>query len=333
MATFLSNRSVWALLSSLSGSEHKVRAAISYVGKDGAKLLKLGVGDELVVDLSLGAVRQGVTNPFVIREMIRNGVRVFTRSSLHTKFLISGRTLIVGSANASRNSRDVLDEAALVTTDPAAVRRALSFFRSITSEPVRGEYLKECLKSYRPPTFKASRESTAAASRRRAPDDSVKLWFVGGLRYIEFSEKEKPLVERAERNVRKNLALNASHVETTRYFGRPKLLRKMRRGQWIVQCVRDDSGRREVTAPAQILDIQTIRPEGERVRSLLLHEAPDGGQSFTLGAFRRRICTRLPFLNKEKPQTRPIPQQDDADAVLRLWTTTGRIRKSRSRQR
>src|SRR5947209_16181750 len=84
-------------------------AAVAYFGRNGAKLLPLKNGDSIVVDMSLGAVRQGVTDPRAVRTLRRRGVAVFSRPSLHAKFVIAGRTLIASSANASRNSNEILD--------------------------------------------------------------------------------------------------------------------------------------------------------------------------------------------------------------------------------
>ena len=148
---FAYNDDLWREIKARVAKGKRVRAAFAYLGKGGAKLLALKKGDSLVVDMSLGAVRQGVTDPREIRRLMGRGVRVFSRGSLHAKFAVVDKTLIAGSANVSRNSNEILDEAGVITTDPAALRRAKDFFDQLCTEPVGKQYLKTCIAEYRPP--------------------------------------------------------------------------------------------------------------------------------------------------------------------------------------
>lgn len=56
-----------------------------------------------------------------IEKLFKRGVIVYSRPCLHAKMLIAGQTLVVGSANISKHSRDTLDEAAILTKDPVAL--------------------------------------------------------------------------------------------------------------------------------------------------------------------------------------------------------------------
>ncbi|MEI7837864.1 MAG: hypothetical protein WCK05_15795 [Planctomycetota bacterium] len=94
---FLSNETLWAALRATAGQAKTVQAAIAFVGMGGAKLLPLKRGDTLLVDMSLGTVKRGGTDPKAVRTPMRRGVQVFTRAGLHTKCLLAGNTLIAGS--------------------------------------------------------------------------------------------------------------------------------------------------------------------------------------------------------------------------------------------
>lgn len=142
---FAYNSDLWQEIKARVAKAARVRAAVAYLGNGGAKLLPLKKGDSLVVDMSLGAVRQGVTDPREIRRLMGRKVRVFSRGSLHAKFVVADKMLIAGSANISRNSNEVLDEAGVITTDPAALRRAKHFFDQLCTEPVGRQYLKKCI--------------------------------------------------------------------------------------------------------------------------------------------------------------------------------------------
>src|SRR5207248_10301066 len=100
---------------------------IAYIGQGGAKLLPLRSGDRLVVDMSLATVKAGSTDPREIEKLMRRGVQAFTRRNLHAKLIVADRSVIAGSANVSKRSKAVLDEAAIWTNEPAVVRRARIF--------------------------------------------------------------------------------------------------------------------------------------------------------------------------------------------------------------
>ncbi|MCX6853793.1 MAG: phospholipase D-like domain-containing protein, partial [Verrucomicrobia bacterium] len=167
MTRFLSNDSLWAELNTRVKASKKVKAAVAFVGNGGADLLPLKKGDTLVVNLGLQTVKQGATSPKEIQRLIKRGVQVFTRSNLHAKFFICDDALLVGSANISNNSQKVLDEAASLTTDKAAVRRAEDFFSKLCTEPVRPDYLELCLKAYRPPVFNPVGKTDKSVRQKR----------------------------------------------------------------------------------------------------------------------------------------------------------------------
>ena len=142
---FITNNELWSEIHDYVAKVQHVSVAVAYFGEDGANLPPLKRGDNIVVDMSLGAIRQGVTNPRAVRTLMARGVRVFSRGSLHAKFIVAGRTLIASSANASHNSRSLLDEAGIITTDPTAVQRAVSFFEKLCTEPGGKKYLVSVL--------------------------------------------------------------------------------------------------------------------------------------------------------------------------------------------
>src|SRR5437879_12119510 len=114
---FIANRELWDTIRERIRVTKGVRAAVAYFGRNGAKLLPLKNGDSIVVDMSLGAVRQGVTDPRAVRTLRRRGVAVFSRPSLHAKFVLADRTFIARPANAPRNSTNTLDEPGIIPSN------------------------------------------------------------------------------------------------------------------------------------------------------------------------------------------------------------------------
>lgn len=322
---FISNHELWRELQSRVAKGKRVRAAVAYFGRRGANLWKLKRGDTIVVDMSIGAVRQGVTNPREIRTLIARGVKVFSRGSLHAKFLVIDKTLIASSANASQNSKDILDEAGIITTDPAAVRRANDFFEKLCTEPVGNEYLKKCIAEYRPPKFKPAVERGEPRSKGSRRVVEAKLWFVGGLEALKLTDDARRSIERVERRHEKRLkSPGQTEVTWIRYRRKPTFLRHIRVGDWVVDCMKDGRGR-YVGPPKQMLGLdEWISPRGTRYTMLIL-ETPRDGENISLSQFRKKIASIQSELDCPNPRTKAIENNDRADNILRIWTTTGKI--------
>jgi hypothetical protein len=324
---FVANDSLWREILSHVRDSGPVLVAIAYFGSGGAELLPLKRGDRLVVDMSLQAVKQGATNPAEIRKLLQRGVKVFSRGALHAKFIVAGKTLIASSANVSSNSKNQLDEAGIITSEAMAVARARAFFEALCTEPIRPEYLKQCIKAYNPPKFKAmvARNGGAGARKRVV---QARVWFLGGLKNLNLPEHVKKSIARVERKAERKLRRpQKTSVTWVRFEKRPKFLDYVRDGDWVIECT-TDGGPRYVTAPAQVLyQDQWISPRG-KTHEMLMLECLNDGAEMPLSRFRKRIRRFEPKLDNENPRTRAIENDEHADLILRLWTPSGRLRRS-----
>lgn len=324
MTRFLANEALWQEIEARVREAKRVRVAVAYLGRGGATLLPLKRGDRLVVDLSINAVHQGVTNPTEIRTLVRRGVEVFSRGSLHAKFVLADRTLIASSANVSHHSKTVLDEAGLMTTDASAVRRAADFFEQLCTEPVGDEYLKRCIAEYRPPTFKAAGDARQPRGKVTRRVVEAKLWFVGALESLDLTDQARDSIARVERRHEKRLKQpERTTVSWIRYSRVPKFLAQLCLGDWVVDCMKDGPGR-YVGPPKQVLGLNEWVSSRDKRYTLLLLESPIDGESMTLTRFRKRISRIQPELDRPNPRTKAIVNQSVADDILRLWTPTGR---------
>ena len=325
---FIANEELWNEIYDYVAKGKNVCAAIAYFGRDGARLLPFKEGDRLVVDMSIAAVRQGLTDPRAVRTLMTRGVRVFSRGSLHAKFIVAGRTLIASSANASHNSKQILDEAGIITTDPAAVQRAVGFFNKLCTEPVGKKYLAKCVREYRPPQFKVAVEIHRSSKRSQRVIEA-KLWFVGGLVALELSDKDSASMKRLERRAEKRLQNPAStEVRWIRYARKPKFLRSIRIGDWIIDCMKEGRSR-NVGPPARVLGQEAWTSSLGKKYDVMLLESPTLGESMPLSEFRKKVRSIEPSLDKPSPRTRPIQNNDHADRILRRWTLHGKIAKPR----
>ena len=122
--SFLINEDIWDTIPKIIKASNHADVVVAYLGTDGSKLLPLKKGDRLVLDLSIATVKAGATNPHEVEKLMKRGVQVFTRRNLHAKIVVSDKEVLTGSANISKNSRDTLDEAAILTNDKITLQRA-----------------------------------------------------------------------------------------------------------------------------------------------------------------------------------------------------------------
>jgi hypothetical protein len=321
---FLDRDQYWQEIAARIPRAKRVLAAVAYFGSGGASFLPLRSGDQLVVDMSLGAAKQGVTDPKEIQKLLKRGVAVYTRRNLHAKLLAIDGCVIVSSANVSRNAREQLDEAAMFSTEATAVSAAKRYIRSMCSEPVREAHLKECLAVYRPPSFKAAK--TVQQPPRNA--QRAKLWFVGGLHYIK-SEKDQDVIDWLERAAEAEM-LNPEKCELhwIRFSSRPKWFSEIQRQDWVIDCVRAGKRRHEVGPPVQVIRKREYKSSNGKTYHMLMVESPVDGECMSLTEFQSRWRKIAP--RKVVPKrTQPISDTGLADSLLRLWTRRGKIAATR----
>lgn len=324
MTTFLSNDALWQMLSARVKKARRVHAAIAYFGQGGAKRLPLGAGDRLVVDLSPATVRAGATDPREVEKLMRKNVRVFTRRNLHAKLLVADAVLIAGSANISKHSEQVLDEAAILTDEPAAVRRAREFIDRLCNEPVRPEYLKKCKRIYRPSQFNPA---PIRGGKRQERVQHAKLWLVN-LGDYEVPEPEVKRYEKGKARAEKLVKDGAkSETDSFHWPYKPKMADELQTGDWLIEVLTKKNKRILVYPPGQLLLIDNyVRSEKPRKERWVFHlEVPRRGQSMPWSRFRLAANSHLGEHNLHSPRTKPIRQIEAADGLLGLWTPGGRV--------
>lgn len=320
--SFLRGREVWPKVTELVRKAKRTHAAIAYFGRNAAALLPLKPGDTLVVDMSRQAVRQGVTDPFELEPLLAKGVRVASRGHLHAKLIVADEWLVVGSMNVSRNSENVLDEAAMVTNSPSAVRQALATIRLWANEPVLDNQLEEAKKEYVAPKFKAAvlpraQRANSGRSVRRA-----RLWIIGGLEAGAVPESEAERAKKAERAALVGYQRRPrTTIEHIHHGERPGYFAAIRRGDWVIPIV---EGR--VQAPARVVRPTSYRRGKGKRRWLLVVEERDVPDT-SAAAFRRAV-ERATGWKLRRLQTRAISDDAHADAILGCWSpSSGKPRK------
>jgi hypothetical protein len=320
---------VWRTIGRLAKDAKSRLVATPYFGTGGASILPLGVGDVLVVDVSLGAVKSGVTNPSELLKLHGRGVRIHSHSRLHAKVFVFDDEAVVGSSNVSMRSRDALEEAAIRTSDKQAVAAARRFVEELVKAgdgEVSEEYLLECVKHYRPPrgymehvTDRGRPRKKAAGARGRKGDDAPALWLVSGIH-----DKEIPEAERAKAELATEQAKALVHKRTPvtyLHFGSDEpWVRDAVPGDSIAICWTDPSGRQVVFEPQRVVCVKRYRRAGGKHRYLVFYEERKGCREKPVKAFIRALKAADPgFSGNTRIRTRAIRDASVAQRVRKIW--------------
>jgi hypothetical protein len=148
-----------------ANSRGRSSVAVAYFGKGAAKLLPLGTGSLLVVDASDAAVQAGLTYPKDLLALLEKGVRVCSLPRLHAKVYVFDTVAIISSANASRNSAEILVESGVVTNERTVVSAAKRFVQQAAINDLGRSELKRLQKLYRPPLPLPVQEETTIEAK------------------------------------------------------------------------------------------------------------------------------------------------------------------------
>jgi hypothetical protein len=325
--SFLINEDIWNTIPKIIKASNHTDVVVAYLGTDGSKLLPLKKGDRLVVDMSINTVKSGATNPQEVKKFIQRGVQVFTRRNLHAKIVITDNEVLTGSANISKNSRDNLEEAAILTSDKISIQRARNFIDQICTEPVLPKYLKECIKSYKSPRVSGKQVGGKRILHRAK---HAKLRIVSLIDYANFHESELEDYEKSENKAEKLIKdKNQSTLESFRWTGKPKFADELEEGDWFIQCVKHEDKSILVYPPAQLILIDHyIHGKNIGKERYVFHlESPKNRQKMAWKTFREKLNAVL-STEKKNPPTIPVRDTSQADELLRLWTPKGRIARN-----
>jgi hypothetical protein len=124
--------SLWTEIERLATTSRNRFAAVAYFTDD--EIVQFGKDDLLVVDASDNAIRAGQTSHSVLLRAFDRGAKLYCCQGLHAKVIVFDDTVVIGSANLSRSSRNNLIEAGVVTDNPASVAAARFFIEKLAKQ-------------------------------------------------------------------------------------------------------------------------------------------------------------------------------------------------------
>lgn len=292
---------IWPYITKLAKSSEKVHVAVAYFGAGGRNLLPLPRGSVLVVDASDASVRAGRTCPRALLALQRRGVRVFSRKSLHAKVFIFDGTAVVGSTNASLSSAYDLEEAALVTREPAAVAACRRYVESLTDAPLGPRHLGLLAGKYRPPKFGRRRSPPhVVADKKRERVGQYPTTWIAPLVTGTWDERDYAENRQARGAARSQISdENKFRLEEFRWNGATS--RRFRIGHDVVQSVTEGKDIR-LYPPGKVVYLHRYSEKGHRrvivyievpkwrksiAREKVLRRLGRGGQTFCKGVLKR----------------------------------------------
>lgn len=212
-------------------------------------------GDLLVVDASPIAIKTGQTKASLLRRAFSAKAKVYSWPGLHSKVYVLGTDAFIGSANASKHSRQLM-ECMAHTRDPIEVGQAIGFVHALAKNAtvIDELYLQEIEAiqvDQSPPPNKQKSRQLAPATRR--------YWLVG---LIPLDDPDKELEAK-----RKALQRSLPDVDV-RWFShrgrRTKLYQDVTEGDGIIE-VWNEPGKAPVVHPPAVVVNSVIRGDHRRI--------------------------------------------------------------------
>lgn len=257
---------IWkSLTSSAKKSRKPAFVAVAYFGQGASKLLPLSANSRLVVDASDNAVKSGQTCPAELKLLQNKGVIIYSVPNLHAKVYVFDGVAFVASANVSGNSAKKLIEAMVRITEGPVISAAKMFVRSLCSNELSPGTIDRLQKIYRPPRFEGP--PVAGLRRKQSSQAVMPRLFVTQLvrgdapTGSEDAEEKGREIAKSRRKHRRSYVLQDFNWSGIAPF---------RRGDKVIQVVKEEDGTRLVDAPGDVVHTHNWRRGNRRVMFVYL---------------------------------------------------------------
>lgn len=313
MSTVFLSRDIWPQLTkAVRRSRKRCSVAVAYFAAGASRLLPLPKGSRIVVDASERAVASGQTCPTDVLSLVKRGVVVFSVPNLHAKVFVVGRVAYIGSTNVSNRSAAHLIEAAVRTTEPAAVRAAREFVNDHCLHELTPELLKQLAKLYRPPKVPGDkRRKKPAMDTSRRP--TLPRLLLAQLELVEWSDRDQQLHDIGLGVAKKRRKHPRSHeLDSFRCSGRCSFVR----GDVVIQVVDEGNGSVLMKVPGNVLHVRTRRNGNGRVSFVYLEQPVRRRRQV------KAVAQALGCAQKRLRLDGVIRDQSFAQALLNTWAVT-----------
>jgi hypothetical protein len=319
--TILVDDELWITLKRLAGIKRRGAAvvAVPYCS-DGTLALKKG--DTLIVDLSPGTLKSGLTNPAVLENYRKAGVDLYRSFALHAKVFVFPQEAMVGSANMSESSMTRLREAAVLVSDPVTVKEIRTAAWGFADATISAADIRDANKLYRHPRggprlpARPSKQDPAGPP----PTAADRLWLLGvghgGWAAPDFAE-----YERHRRQVARKAGKASGAKVGVILWPRVEAAR-LREDDLIIEVTYSKDNRpHHALCPERVVEISPVPHQGRgEVNSLIYVRTSAGSRTLPwvdLQGAARSVGGRLSDPKKFRQVKTPAVR----GAIVSLWRT------------
>jgi len=309
MERFLSDK-LWTTVAKLARGAVK-RAAVAYISSD--EFVKFGAGDTLVCDASPASIASGQTSAVVLARAIKRGAEVYSAPGLHAKVMLLDGRAVIGSANVSSSSTQLI-EAAWMTDEARAVTMAQSFIRqlAVPSARIAAAEIQQLL------SIPVVRRSVAVRRRRKfvfkSPD--LRTWVIGVRELVKDPPEQGPAGAHAK-ILSDRMAKPRSSIQWVRWTGKSQFRKEARADHRIVQIWRPANRKfpESVFLPMPLVDRREI---GEATYFFYQHFSNADETAISWREF-LRLARRAGITRKIAPASQFEINENQAEALRELW--------------
>ena len=221
-----------------------VLAAVAYVSD--VTDLPLSAGDTLVCDASDNQARAGATRRDALSQLVSSGVQVWSHPGLHAKVVVAGEMVIVGSANWSAHSNDII-EAAVEMRDSKLTSAAKGFVAGL----IGGGATKVDKK------FLAAMPDPE--KRPKAPSIGSRYWLIS-VHPLRQTRRNREAVK-AMAKIEKSLVsdgIKADEIEWVLFPETNRLAEKVSVDDQIMEIWRENEKRTRVYPPSPVIGVTHV---------------------------------------------------------------------------
>jgi hypothetical protein len=234
---------VWKEVNSRIPKRVKKFACIAYVTLDNLNLTK---GDTLICNASDYAIKNGQTDAKVLAKYFKKGVEIYSCQNLHSKLLLAGKNLVIGSANMSLSSANNLIETAVLTQSETLIAQAQAFCENLLEPEESNKLTKDdisCLLKIKV-VRRGIQPTTITKSKTRNIKFGQAIWIISVSPLSErIASNEQGFTDQVE------LELNNDNLNYIRFTGNSDFRNNAKEGDRIFIIWKNHNGTRSYLYP------------------------------------------------------------------------------------
>lgn len=297
----------------LAARKNKAFVAVPFIGKGAAQLLPIGADSVLVTRFSKTAVQARQVDPSEILKFLDRGVKVHAYENLHAKVYVFGRTCLIGSANASNSSRNLV-EACLQCTEPTVVKGAREMVEKLTGNPLTREYVRSLIPFYpgEPPVGPCTGTGPPETVRSGEEGARLRVW-VTPVRREDWVQEAVDADKVASKEAKTMIDTSEHRLFKAHWDSKPPFAV----GDWIITRYGGKRPEFEVEPPARVISIRHVSRKGGY---LVYGERPKDMRPRRSVGVERLLGSTADEVFYRGSDDKLIRKQQSARNVLQMWT-------------